>query len=161
MQTLPHDHYANAVMDALGDLIDPADSWTEYASDNGEVMLMEIVINLDLDTARAAGWSRGLLIRWDQTIGWEWAYGSDDDGRCSVPEPLIVGPLVADPADIVRAVQTLLTEGGDEQLPVKGSEPQPQGDVVLTPELQKARGTGDDDADLSAEDAAALAVYAP
>jgi hypothetical protein len=148
-------------MDALGDLYDPSDSWTAYDSDDGEVMLMEIVITLDPDKARAAGWSRGLLICWDQTRGWEWAYMTHERGRNSNPEPLIVGPLVTDPADIVSAVQTLLTEGGDEQLPAEGSERQRSGATSLTPELVRAVGSGEDgDRDIPAEEAAALAVYA-
>lgn len=154
----PHAPYAEAVMEALGDLHDPADSFYEYASDNGEVMLMEIVITLDPDKARAAGWSRGLLICWDQTTGWEWAYLVGDHGGNSTPEPLIVGSLVTDPADIVRAVQTLLT-GASDELPIVGSEREPHA-ASLSPALQKALGSGPGDADLSQEAAAALALYA-
>jgi hypothetical protein len=162
MSTHPHGPYAVAVMDALGDLHDPAESWTAYDSDDGEVMLMEIIISLDLDKARAAGWSRGLLICWDQTRGWEWAYMTHERGRNSQPEPLVVGPLVTDPAGIVRAVRVLLTEGGDEQLPVEGGERQQPGGVALTPELVKAVGSGEDgDRDVTPEEAAALALYAP
>lgn len=157
----PHVPYADAVMEALGDLYDPAESWTEYNSDNGEVMMMEIVITLDLDKARAAGWSRGLLVCWDQTRGWEWAYMTHERGRNSDPEPLMLGPLVIDPADVARAVQTLLTEGGHEQLPVQGAERQATGEAALTPELCKAVGSGEEgDCDITREEAAALAVYA-
>ncbi|MFJ5176698.1 DUF6292 family protein [Streptomyces griseoviridis] len=155
----PHAPYAEAVMKALGNLHDPANSWTEYNSDDGEVMLMEIVITLDRARALAAGWARGVLILWNQVTGWGWAYMTDERGGNSNPDDLLLGPLVADPADVARAVQALLTKDGHEQLPLPAKE-RPGPDAPLTPELTQAVGSGGDgDRDISPEGAAALAKY--
>jgi hypothetical protein len=156
----PHDPYANAVMAALSDLIDPAESWTAYDCDNGEVMLMETVISLDHETT-AAG-RTGLSLFWSQVRGWEWAYETTP-GRNSEPELLTTGALVPDPADIVRAVQTLLSgEDGHKQLPVTGVERPHDGPLNLTPALEKAAAPGDngDAPELDRETAYALAAYA-
>lgn len=159
-RTLPHDHYAAAVRNALGALHDAAESWTAYDSDDGEVMLMEILISFDPDTARESGWDHGLILLWDQTVGWRWAYGTRERGRNSVPELLLVGPLVADPDDVLQAVRILLTYG-PEQLPAQAAKPQrPLLHATLTPELEKALGGDGGDADLTREEAEALAAYA-
>ncbi|MFI6530498.1 hypothetical protein [Streptomyces uncialis] len=160
MATHPHAPYAHAVMAALGDLHDPANSWTAYDSDNGEVMLMETVIRLDDDKTRQTGWTGGLFLFWSQVRGWEWAYETDD-GRNSDPEPLITGPLVTDPAHIVRATHTLLSAHGHKQLPATGRERSHTGPVTLTPALKNATTSSDSyDPDLDRETAHELAAYA-
>ncbi|MFE2600127.1 DUF6292 family protein [Streptomyces sp. NPDC059396] len=160
MTAHPHAPYATAVMTALGRHHDPADSWTAYDSDDGEVMIMEIVITLDRNRTRTAGWERDVFLFWSQIRGWEWAYETPD-GRNSEPERLLNGPLVVDPADVARAVRILLA-GGAEQLPAGGTERPHTRPVTLTPELEKALGDGSDDnpGDIDRTDAIALAAYA-
>ncbi|MEV7867465.1 hypothetical protein AB0P17_15490 [Streptomyces sp. NPDC088124] len=155
--TDPHHPYFVAVKNGLGDLYDPEQSWAEYASD-GEVMLMEIVIQIAPDHVTAAGWT-GLLLFWDQVHGWTWAY-QHGDSSTSQPAQLLTGALVADPADVARATHTLLTPGGPPLLPIPGSA-RPH-DGHLTPELERAVGqeTDEDPGDIDRPDAAALAAYA-
>ncbi|MFD8970528.1 hypothetical protein ACFV0C_37000 [Streptomyces sp. NPDC059568] len=151
----PHAPYANAVMAALADQYDPADSWTEYANDDGEVMLLEIVINLDPDKALAAGWNHGIYIYWRQTTGWEWCYGTNSEGSNSYGGELTYG-LVTDPDDIARAVRALLTPGGERlSLPSFGSQRAHDDTTALPAPLQKAM----DGEDIDRETAYALAVY--
>jgi hypothetical protein len=118
--SLPHDAYATAVMAALDaeGLVNANDSWTEYASDNGVVMLMELVVSLDGDRAREAGWGHGLTLLWNQVDGWQW--GPDTQGgRLQYTRPL-VSRVVPQPADIVRAATALL-DGEAGVLPIAGT----------------------------------------
>ncbi|MEO3976322.1 hypothetical protein [Streptomyces sp. CAU 1734] len=150
---VPHAAYAKAIMTALGNLADP-DSWAEFSSDNGEVMLMEIVITIDPARAAAAGWHHGLILIWDQTMGWEWAYKTAQDGRNSEPRVLVYGPPVIDPVHIRDAVDMLLSSGG-ERIPT-GKGPRQGLTATLTPALIKAM----EDGDIDRQAALDLAVYA-
>ncbi|WP_432114032.1 hypothetical protein [Streptomyces sp. S1] len=135
-KALPHDPYATAVMDALASeaLLDHAGSWTEYASDNGIVMLMEVVISLDGDRARAADWDHGVTLLWNQIEGWTWGPG-DRDGRLQYVKPLVDSSLVPDPADVVRAAEILLTDETTDRLPVTGTtRPAP---ATIPPQIQE------------------------
>ncbi|MEV8396674.1 DUF6292 family protein [Streptomyces niveus] len=163
--TDPHHPYIRAVQHTLGALHDPAESWTEYASDNGEVMLMETVIQLNWRLTDAAGWTGEddrVYLFWDQVHGWTWSY-STQPGRTSEPMPLLTGPLVPDPVDVARAVRLLL-DGESAQLPVE-SNPRPYSDaepIALTAELTEAVGDGTDtnSGNIDQADAVALAAYA-
>ncbi|MFJ9895258.1 hypothetical protein ACIQPR_18275 [Streptomyces sp. NPDC091280] len=117
-EQLPHDPYADAVMEALGDRYDPAESWTAYDSDNGEVMLMELVVTLDADRARAAGWHHGLVLHWNQITGWEWM-ALDRDGRGNNSSPL-ASPTVCTPETVTQAVDQVLAPDGWRSLPTTG-----------------------------------------
>ncbi|MFF2522446.1 hypothetical protein [Streptomyces liangshanensis] len=152
---LPHDPYATAVMAALGDQYDPANSWTEYTSDDGEVMLMEIVINLDDDKAAAAGMRHGAYLRWTQTEGWIWCYATTGDrSYADMGRPVLI--LVPAPEDVARAVRIILTPGdGPEPLPVPGSSRPYVHGSTLPPALQAAV----DGEDIDADTAHALAAY--
>ncbi|MFI8254096.1 DUF6292 family protein [Streptomyces filamentosus] len=121
---LPHDPYANAVMAALAaeGLLDPDESWTEYASDNGVVMLMEATISLDTDRARNAGWTHGATLLWTQIDGWSWGPDTATAGRLQYTEPLITGTVVPAPENVVRAAAILLDgQAGASRLPVSGT----------------------------------------
>ena len=129
----PHDAYANAVMKALGDLYDPAESWTAYDCDDGEVMLMEIVITLNPDKARTAGYPEGLVLLWDQRHGWTWVYVTEP-GRNSEPSPLVGSATCCTPEDVARAALQLLSPGGSEALPIAGQQPDT---ATMPPDLQE------------------------
>lgn len=157
----PHQPYIQAVQHTLGALLDPAESWTEYASDNGEVMLMETVIQLNWRLTDAAGWTGDddrVFLFWDQVHGWTWAY-STVPGRNSEPASLLTGPLVPDPVDVARAVQLLL-DGESAQLPVEGTERPHSEPITLTRELTQALGDGTNPGNIDHDDAVALAAYA-
>ncbi|MFD6587279.1 hypothetical protein ACFWED_10400 [Streptomyces anulatus] len=150
IKTVPHQPYATAVTDALAaeGLIDPAESWAEYNSDDGEVMMMEVIITLDEDRARAAGWAGGLVLSWNHTYaGWEWGPAKSGGGRDYVLD-LITGIAVPEPADVVRAVQVLLDDTPVAgRLPIAGSARPPA--RVLTPTLQAVLDRGGVDEDLA------------
>jgi len=152
---LPHDPYANAVMAALSaeGFLNAADSRTEYAEDNGEVMLMEIVIALDTDRAEKAGWTHGALLKWSQLRGWEWGPGTDG-ALLQYVQDLATGP-VPDPADIVRAAHLILAGPSEARtLPVTGAHRPPA--QTIAPLLQAALDDGDIDLDM----AQGLSAYA-
>jgi hypothetical protein len=156
----PHHPYVTAVQDTLGDLHDRGESWTEYASDDGEQMLMETVIQLAWGRTDTAGWTGDddrVLLLWDQVHGWTWAV-STEPGRNSDPEPLVTGTLVPDPGDVARAVRHLLN-GERGHLPITGAERPHSDPVTLTPALEAAIGTADQ-VGISREDALALSAYA-
>lgn len=147
---LPHDPYANAVMAALAaeGLLDPADSWTAYDCDNGEVMMMEIVLTLDEDRARAAGWTHGLVLSWNHTYaGWDWGPQRSGGHRDYVLD-LIAGTAVPAPADIVRAAQILLDDDPvADRLPITGAGHPPT--QAITPTLQAVLNEDGVDEDLA------------
>ncbi|MFE9296578.1 DUF6292 family protein [Streptomyces niveus] len=156
----PHRPYIQAVQHTLGDLHDPSESWTEYASDDGEQMLMESVIQLAWGVTDATGWTGDddrVLLLWDQVHGWTWAVATEP-GRTSEPEPLITGTLVPDPGDVARAVRNLL-DGESGQLPITGGERPHSDPVTLTPGLEAAIGT-DGQVGIGPADALALSAYA-
>ncbi|MEU0761601.1 hypothetical protein ABZ351_18240 [Streptomyces microflavus] len=139
---LPHDPYANAVMDALEakGLIDRDDSWAEYNDDNGEIMLMEIAITLDANRAEKAGWTHGALLKWNQIRGWEWGPGTDG-ALLQYVQRLATGP-VPDPDSIVRGARRILAGAFDAgMLPVTSTHRPPA--QTITPPLQKALADGD------------------
>lgn len=69
---------------------------------------MEIVIALDPDRARAAGYDHGVTLLWNHTRG-GWEYGPAQHGRqLQYVADLITGAPVAEPTDIVRAARILL-----------------------------------------------------
>ncbi|MFJ2217760.1 hypothetical protein ACIQVO_36950 [Streptomyces sp. NPDC101062] len=144
-----HGPYAQAVMEDLAALADPAASWAEITPD------LEIVVTLDRARARAAGWEQGLIICWHQQSGWEWA-NMLEEGVSAIPRRLLTGVVVADPADVTSAVKVLLAgPEGHRQLPREGT-PRPQaGPVTLTPARKAAlRGLPR----VIAEDLAAYAI---
>ncbi|WP_405399208.1 hypothetical protein [Streptomyces microflavus] len=152
---LPHDPYANAVMAALNaeGMLNAADSWTDYAEDDGEVMLMEIVIALDTDRAEKAGWTHGALLKWSQTRGWEWGPGTDG-ALLQYVQDLATGP-VPDPDSIVRAARLILAGQSDAStLPVTGAHRPPA--QTISPLLQTALDAGDIDLDMAQD----LSAYA-
>ncbi|MEV8402594.1 DUF6292 family protein [Streptomyces niveus] len=161
--TDPHHPYIQAVQHTLGALHDPAESWTEYASDDGERMLMETVIQLNWRLTDDAGWTGEddrVYLFWDQVHGWTWAY-STQPGRNSEPLPLLTGTLVPDPVDVARAVRLLL-DGESAQLPVE-SNPRPYSDaepIVLTAELTEAVGDDTNPGNIDHASATAIAAYA-
>ncbi|GGJ81961.1 hypothetical protein GCM10011583_11810 [Streptomyces camponoticapitis] len=159
--TDPHHSYIQAVQHTLGDLHDPAESWTEYASDNGEVMLMETAIRINRHADEE--WPEPVFLFWDQVHGWTWAYETEP-GRNSDPLPLLTGPLVPDPVDVARAVSHLLN-GTADQLPLPNCRERPYSDtepIALTPALTEALGDGTDDnpGNIDHTGAVALAAYA-
>ncbi|WP_326677678.1 hypothetical protein [Streptomyces sp. NBC_01237] len=155
--TLPHDPYAQAVMAALEaeGLLDAAESWTAYDCDNGEVMMMEVVITLDEDRARAAGWTHGLVLSWNHAEGgWEWGPQGSGGSRDYVLD-LIKGTLTPGPDDIVRAVQLLLDDAPvADRLPIAGTARPPA--QTITPVLQAVLDKDGVDEEL----ARALSAYA-
>ncbi|MFJ9654297.1 hypothetical protein [Streptomyces microflavus] len=140
---LPHDSYANAVMAALNaeSLLSAADSWTAYDCDNGETMMMEIVIALDPDRARAAGYDHGVTLLWNHTRG-GWEYGPAQHGRqLQYVADLITGAPVAEPTYIVRAARILLDPDDNlAALPIAGTS-RPPGQTI-TPLLQAVLDEG-------------------
>lgn len=157
----PHDTYAHAVMDALGDLIDPADTWTAYDSDNGEVMLMETVITIDPDRAQAAGWPHGLFLQWDQITGWQWS-DKNASGHGNHASPL-AWPAVCTPDTVTQAVTALLAPGAPQGLPVEGQQRETPGSIPddltqILAELADTVTDQDEAADIAAT-VRALAAY--
>ncbi|MET9973920.1 hypothetical protein ACFYOI_03605 [Streptomyces microflavus] len=140
---LPHDPYANAVMAALSaeGLLDAANSWTAYDCDNGEVMMMETVINLDPDRARAAGYDHGVTLLWNHTRG-GWEYGpTQHGGHLQYVADLITGAPVAEPTDLVRAAQILLDPNDNlAALPITGTTRPPA--QTIPPLLQAVLDEG-------------------
>ncbi|MFD8082717.1 hypothetical protein ACFV4F_13610 [Kitasatospora sp. NPDC059722] len=139
----PHHPYFEAVLAALGDNAAPDESFNEYCADDGEVMLTEIFIRLGTARARAAGYLHGLGLLWNQTTGWLWARGTNDD-RLANPQPLVFG-LVVTPASVASAVDALLT-GRTNDLPAQGDEAAP-GYKPLPEILVRAVAAGDLDHD--------------
>ncbi|MFC1410968.1 hypothetical protein ACEZCY_15355 [Streptacidiphilus sp. N1-12] len=103
---LPHGPYFTAVMTALVGTADPAESWAAYDSDNGETMLMEIVIYLERERAAAAGFTRGVLLYWDQVTGWQWCSCDSTGGGSDVHG--LVGGDVPTPDSVAHAAALLL-----------------------------------------------------
>ncbi|MFC1409207.1 hypothetical protein ACEZCY_11070 [Streptacidiphilus sp. N1-12] len=134
---LPHGPYFTAVMTALGHNADPTESWAAYDSDNGETMLMEIVIGLDPQRAAARGFTDGLIILWSQVTGWEWAYMLPT-GFNSEPKPLLWGD-VPTPDSIAHATTLLLdTRAPLSAVPTTGTETPDDPAITLTPDLAAA-----------------------
>ncbi|MEU8760664.1 hypothetical protein [Streptomyces sp. NPDC048659] len=140
---LPHDPYAAAVMEALeaDGMLDAEGSWTEYSSDNGVVMVMELVITLDEDRTTAAGWEYGATLLWNQVEGWQWGPGSKE-GHLQRAEPLIVGCVVPEPADVVRAAAILLDGAPPAgRLPIAGAA-RPAAAGAVPPAIQELLDAG-------------------
>ncbi|MFD8437434.1 hypothetical protein ACFV2I_20330 [Streptomyces microflavus] len=154
---LPHDPYANAVMAALNaeGLLDAANSWTAYDSDDGEVMMMETVINLDPDRARAAGYDHGVTLLWNHTRG-GWEYGpAQYDGHLQYVAELITGAPVAEPSDLVRAARILLDPNGNlAALPITGTTRPPA--PTIPPLLQAVLDEGEVEEEMARD----LSAYA-
>ncbi|QKW20491.1 hypothetical protein HUT16_16705 [Kitasatospora sp. NA04385] len=139
----PHEPYFEAVLAALGDLAEGGESFTQFDSDDGEVMLTEIYISVPRGPV-------GLV--WTQVIGWHWGY-VNDDGFLNNTDELVLG-LVATPDIITAAVHALLT-GDSHLLPLSDPAPEPTADQ-LTPDLARAVEEGDIDHTTAAQ----LSYYA-
>ncbi|MGX4738436.1 hypothetical protein [Kitasatospora griseola] len=143
----PHEPYFRAVLAALGHLADADESFAEYGSDNGEVMLAEIYVRIPgIDRHGPFG------LVWTQVNGWLWGRVNDRGFLDNTAE--LVDGLVAAPGVIAAAVNSLVV-GNPDLLPLTAVEPEPAADR-LTPELARAVDQGDIDPDTAAQ----LAFYA-
>ncbi|NSC25534.1 hypothetical protein FM076_32010 [Streptomyces albus subsp. chlorinus] len=153
MERLPHEPYINAVISAItaaGHSVGP-DTFTQYATHDGEVTLLEAFLDLGGDPHGAtSGPGRAGLV-WCQTTGWlRGAYygrgqlGSLDDvfaGHCVLPTPASVAASVREPGGRPRTA-------AEDTAPAQGP---------LPTEITAALDQGDMTEDLAAR----LAAYWP
>lgn len=135
--TNPHAPYFHAVLAALGALADPAASFNEFCSDDGEVMLTDIYIQIE-DTSGRYG------LVWNQNEGWLWG-PLKADGFLGLYWRL-VDHLVATPDSLNEAVRTRLGQGGPSCLTLPGDDTEPI-DRPLSDALAKAVTEGNLDHD--------------